>query len=132
MELASSHSIYCRSSSRGSSSNSISRSSSHWKDSFSREVFPGGVPPCPLVGGPLGALEGTPTLPPTSQSSTSMLVSGCGYCASYYWKAACHICHPIFLEVICKNLKYTFNRLMAQIQSLDTYRIRSHDVDSFP
>ena len=38
----------------------ISRSSSHRKGSFSREVFPGGIPPCPLVGGPLGALEGTP------------------------------------------------------------------------
>ena len=24
-------------------------------------MFPGGIPPCPLVAGPLGALEGTPT-----------------------------------------------------------------------
>ena len=45
----------------GIRSSSSRSSSSHRKGSFSREVFlPGGIPPCPLVGGPLGALEGTP------------------------------------------------------------------------
>ena len=44
----------------GIRSSSSRSSSSHRKGSFSREVFPGGIPPCPLVAGPLGALEGTP------------------------------------------------------------------------
>ena len=81
LEIAIANADYGRSSNRSSSRALVAawlpvvvvQDSRYRKGSFSREVFPGRIPPCPLVGRPLGALKGTPYGWPTSQSSPPML-----------------------------------------------------------